>query len=106
MNESVSFSGLVQHDQIKQEISKHNILPYLLELTSVLTGKSLVLLYEILWSLTFFEETARALRANADFLGKIEAISKGDSDGALKRAVSGLVWTLLEGIKYIYDVER
>jgi hypothetical protein len=70
-------------------------------LTTQLTNKALVLLIEILWSLTFFEEIALALRANPDFLQKIQIMSKDNSNEPLKRAVDGLVWKLIQGIEYI-----
>ena len=94
--------GLVQHDQVKDEINKRNVLPYLVKLTDELTGKSLVLLYEILWSLTFSDNIARALRNNSAFVEKIQNISKGDNNEAMKKAVDGLVWKLLKGINSTY----
>ncbi len=93
----LSFSGLVQHDQIKDEIIKQNALPFLLECTNKLTGRPLVLIFEILWCLTFFEESACALRANSGFLQRIETISKDNSNEPLKKATDGLIWKLIQG---------
>ncbi|CAF0826673.1 unnamed protein product [Adineta ricciae] len=96
--------GLVQHDQVKDEINKRNVLPYLVNLTDELTGKSLVLLYEILWSLTFSDNIARALRNNSAFVEKIQNVSKGDSNEAMKKAVDGLVWKLLKESAFLQKV--
>lgn len=96
--------GLAQHDQVKDEINKQNMVSYLLDLTHTLTGNALVLLYEILWSLAFREAIARALRANEPFIEQIQNLAKDNTDGRLKRAVSGLVWQLLEGTAYIREL--
>ncbi len=93
----LSFSGLVQHDQIKDEIIKQNALPFLLDCTNKLTGRALVLIFETLWCLIFVEEIACALRANSDFLQRIETISKDSNDEPLKKAAGGLVWKLIQG---------
>jgi hypothetical protein len=63
-----------------------------------LTKKALVSIFEILWSLTFFEDIARVLRDNAEFLEKIETISKDNHNEPLKKAAAGLVWKLIQGI--------
>jgi hypothetical protein len=44
------------------------------------------LLFEILWSLTFHEEVALALRRNDEFLEKIQTISRYSEDEPLKKA--------------------
>jgi hypothetical protein len=90
--------GLVQHDQLKDEIIKQNALPFLLECSNNLSGRALVLTLEILWCLTFIEEIARALRANSDFLEKIQTISEDKSNEPLRKAADGLVWKLIKGI--------
>jgi hypothetical protein len=90
--------GLVQHDQLKDEIIKQNALPFLLECSNNLSGRALVLTFEILWCLTFIEEIARALRANSYFLEKIQTISEDKSNEPLRKAADGLVWKLIKGI--------
>ncbi|CAF2350000.1 unnamed protein product [Rotaria sp. Silwood2] len=80
---------------MKDEIIKQNAIPFLLECTNKLHDKSGILLFEILWSLTFREEGALALRSNRDFLNKIQAISKDSDSEPLKKAVDGLVWKLV-----------
>jgi hypothetical protein len=89
--------GLFQHDQIKDEIVKQDILPFLLDCANSLTQRALVLIYEILWSLTFFEDIARALRANDAFLQKILTMSQDTTNRPLKKAVDGLYWKLVQG---------
>ncbi|CAF4274835.1 unnamed protein product, partial [Adineta steineri] len=88
--------SLVQHDQIKDEIIKQNALPFLLSCTDELTEKALILLYEILWCLAFFEDIASSLSANPNFLDKILTISKDSNSMSLKRAVGGLIWKLIQ----------
>ena len=91
------FPDLVQHDQIKDEIIKQNAVPFLLECTKKLVKRALVLIIEILWSLTFIEEIAQALRADSDFLSRIQTISQDNLNEALKKAADGLVWKLIQG---------
>ncbi|CAF4902251.1 unnamed protein product [Rotaria sp. Silwood1] len=90
-----TLKGLVQHDQMKDEIIKQNAIPFLLECTNKLTDKSNILIFEILWSLTFREEGALALRSNSNFLNKIQTISQDSNNEPLKKAVDGLVWKLV-----------
>jgi hypothetical protein len=100
----ISHSGLVQHDQIKDEIIKQNALPFLLECTKKLVKRSLVLIFEILWCLTFFEEIARTLRVSSEFLKRIQNISKDNSNEPLKKAADGLVWKLIQGISLLLQI--
>ncbi|CAF0891793.1 unnamed protein product [Rotaria sordida] len=90
-----TLKGLVQHDQMKDEIIKQNAIPFLLECTNKLDDKAQILAFEILWSLTFREEGALALRSNRNFLNKIQTISKDSNSEPLKKAVDGLVWKLV-----------
>ncbi|UJR27657.1 hypothetical protein I4U23_008938 [Adineta vaga] len=101
-----TLKGLIQHDHIKTEISKENVLPFLLELTDKLTGKAYVLLLEILWSLTFHDESAVLLRSNASFLKRIETISKESRDEALKKAADGLVWKLIREPEFLDKIAK
>ncbi|CAF3619897.1 unnamed protein product [Rotaria sordida] len=101
-----TLKGLVQHDQIKDEIVKQNVLPYLLECTNQLTKKALALIFEILWSLTFFDEIARILRADSNFLDKIQTISKNQKLEPLKKAVDGLVWKLIQEPVFLENVAK
>jgi hypothetical protein len=91
----LSHLGLVQHDQIKDEIIKQNTLPFLLECADKLTDKANILIFEILWSLTFREESALILRSNKKFLEKIQSISQDSDNEPLKKAADGLVWKLI-----------
>jgi hypothetical protein len=63
-------------------------------------GKAYILIFEILWSLTFRAESALALRFNTRFLDKIKKISKDSDNEPLKKAADGLVWKLIQGIEY------
>ncbi|CAF2736925.1 unnamed protein product [Rotaria sp. Silwood2] len=101
-----TLKGLVQHDQIKDEIIKQNALPFLLECTNQLTRRALVLIFEILWCLTFFEEIARVLRADLNFLDKIQTISKDNKNEPLKKAVDGLVWKLIQEPVFLEKIAK
>ncbi|CAF0829826.1 unnamed protein product [Rotaria sp. Silwood1] len=101
-----TLKGLVQHDQIKDEIIKQNALPFLLECTNQLTRRALILIFEILWCLTFIEEIARALRADSNFLDKIQTISKDNNNEPLKKAIDGLVWKLIQEPVFLEKVEK
>ena len=94
------FEGLVQHDQLKEEVMKQNLLPFLLDCTNTLDDKTLKQMFETLWSLTFREEAASALRSNDEFLEKIQRISQENKDEGLKKATDGLVWKLIQGIRF------
>jgi hypothetical protein len=91
------YLGLVQHDQMKDEVIKQNALPFLLECTNKLTDRAQILILETLWSLTFREEGALALRSNDKFLDKIQTISSDSKNEPLKKAADGLVWKLIRG---------
>ena len=82
---------------MKDEVIKQNALPFLLECTNKLTDRSQILILETLWSLTFREESASALRANPKFLRKIQNISLNSRNEPLKKAADGLVWKLVRG---------
>ncbi|CAF2606175.1 unnamed protein product [Rotaria sp. Silwood2] len=101
-----TLKGLVQHDQIKDEIIKQNALPFLLQCTNQLTRRALVLIFEILWCLTFFEEIARVLRADLNFLDKIQTISKDNKNEPLKKAVDGLVWKLIQEPVFLEKIAK
>jgi hypothetical protein len=92
--------GLIQHDQLKDEVMKQNLLPFFLECINKFTDKALSIILEILWSLTFREEGALALRSNKTFLDEIQTISKNNNNESLKKAADGLVWKLIRGIYY------
>jgi hypothetical protein len=96
----LSYLGLVQHDQIKDEVIKQNAIPFLFECTNKLTDRAQILILEILWALTFRQEGALALRSDRNFLDKIQIISKDSNDEPLKKAADGLVWKLIQGNSY------
>ncbi len=74
------------------------MLPFLVECSNKLTERAHVLIFEILWSLTFHEEVALVLRLNDEFLGKIQTISQDSEDEPLKKAADGLFWKLIRGM--------
>jgi hypothetical protein len=82
---------------MKDEVIKQNALPFLLDCISKLTDKAQILILETLWSLTFREESALALRSNNQFLDKIQTISSDSKNEPLKKAADGLVWKLIRG---------
>ena len=89
--------GLIQHDQLKDAALRQNILPFFLYCTEKLKDRTLILVFEILWSLTFCQQGALALRSSPAFLNKIQAIAADNQDEALKKAADGLVWKLVRG---------
>jgi hypothetical protein len=91
--------GLVQHDQIKEEVLKQNSLSFLLECCNQLNQKALPLLFEILWATSFSQDIAQTLRSNSELLAKIQSISKNTEDEALKKATDGLIWKLIKGFE-------
>ncbi|CAM4836539.1 unnamed protein product [Rotaria magnacalcarata] len=88
--------GLIKHDQIRDDLIKQNAIPFLLKSADILTGKSNALILEILWSLSFCDEGAAAIRSNSKFLKRIETISKTTDDEQIKKSIEGLTWTLVE----------
>ena len=100
----VYFEGLLQHDQLKEEVMKQNLLPFLLDCTNTLGDKRLKQVFETLWSLTFREEAASALRSNDEFLERIQRISQENNDEGLKKATDGLVWKLIQGLRFVGSV--
>ncbi|CAF3716287.1 unnamed protein product [Adineta steineri] len=101
-----TLKGLVQHDQIKDEIIKQNALPFLLGCIAQLTGKAHVLIFEILWSLTFHDECAPALRSNKKFLEMIQSISNDSHNEGLKKAADGLVWKLIREPAFLEKIAK
>jgi hypothetical protein len=93
------FLGLVQHDQLKEEILKQNILSFLLDCTNKLVHTELIVLLETLWTLSFSQNIAQVLRANPQLLEKVQTASKNTTDEGLKKAADGLVWKLVRGIE-------
>ncbi|CAF3324917.1 unnamed protein product [Rotaria socialis] len=91
-----TLKGLIQHDQIRDELVKQNDIPFLLKCADTLTGKSYALVLEILWSLSFRDECAAALRSNSKFLKHIETVSKTTDDEQIKKSIEGLTWVLVE----------
>ncbi|CAF0801731.1 unnamed protein product [Adineta ricciae] len=98
--------GLIQHEQIKAEISKQDVLSFLLGLVHKLTGKAHVSIVEILWSLTFHDESALILRSDPTFLKTIENISRESHDEALKKAADGLVWKLIREPTFLKKIAK
>jgi hypothetical protein len=83
---------------MKDEVIKQNALPFLLECTNKLSGRALVIVFEILLCLAFIEGIAGALRANTAFVEKIRTTAEDNTNEPLKKAAGGLVWKLIQGI--------
>ena len=73
MNDEI---GLVQHEQIKDEISKQAALPLLMQMTSECQGLAKQLLLECLWTLSFHEPFAQVIRENASLLAALKSIPR------------------------------
>lgn len=83
---------------MKEEIFKQNVHSFLLQCTNKLPQESLPLFFETLWTLSFNTELATSLRQNTELLRKVQTISQGTNDEALKKATDGLIWKLVQGM--------
>ncbi|CAF3697610.1 unnamed protein product [Rotaria sp. Silwood1] len=92
-----TLKGLVQHDQMKEELLKQNGLPFLLDCAHDFIDVKLKLLLETLWSLSFSQDAAVALRSNTELIQRIENVSQTAHDEAMKKASEGLTWKLVKG---------
>lgn len=88
---------LVQHEQLKEEILKQNMLGFLVQSTDRLVGTDLALLLKVLCTLTFSSKIAEILRDNDDLKEKIQEISKHTEKEEVQKAADGLVWKLVKG---------
>ncbi|CAF4195753.1 unnamed protein product [Rotaria sp. Silwood2] len=91
-----TLKGLLQHDQIKDEVLKQNAVPFLLDCANKFTDEKLKLVLEALWSLSFSRDAVVALRFHSELLDKIQKVSQTTDDEAMKKASEGLTWKLVE----------
>ncbi|CAF1145701.1 unnamed protein product [Rotaria sordida] len=101
-----TLKGLVQHDQMKEELLKQDALPFLLDCANNFFGEKLKLLLETLWSLSFLKDAAHELRDRPDIIEKIQTISQTTEDEAVKKASEGLNWKLVEEPKFLKKLAK
>ncbi|CAF3001833.1 unnamed protein product [Rotaria socialis] len=101
-----TLKNLVQHDQLKKSWIKRNGVPILVACTKKCTEGVLTTLFEILWALSFLPDAANVLRADTEFIDKIQMISQSSSTEELKRLCQGLVWKLLQEPEYLEKIAK
>ncbi|CAF3545088.1 unnamed protein product [Rotaria socialis] len=98
-----ALQGLIQYDQIKDEILKQDNIPFILECTNKLMKRPLILTFEMLWSLAFSDDIGSVLRTNSNFLDKIQSIAKDNKDTSVKKVIDGLIWKLAQVMNAMAD---
>ncbi|CAF1333726.1 unnamed protein product [Didymodactylos carnosus] len=93
-----SLKGLVQHEQIKEEIIRENLLDLIIGCALKFTGEAKQSALETLWSMTFNEQGAEILRNNKLLISNIQALVKihptTPDDEGIQKAADGLLWKL------------
>ena len=89
--------GLVQHDQIKDELTKQGMLPLLLRCAmeskfDPLKEQQPAL--EILLALTFNDQAALILQQNSQFLAHLKTLLLSSTEKGVQRAAERLIWKL------------
>ena len=93
-----TMQALVQHEQLKEEIVKQNMLGFLIQSTDRLVGTALALLLKLLCTLAFNSKIADVLRDNDDLKEKVQELSKdSEEEEEVHKAADGLVWKLVKG---------
>jgi len=88
---------LIQHDQIKEEVTKQEILPLLLRCAiepKFDPIKACLPALEILLSLTFNGKATEQLRTNSQFISHLKTLVQSSSDECLQRAAEAILWKL------------
>lgn len=88
---------LVQHDQIKEELIKQEILPLLIRCATESKFdpiKARLPALGILLTLTFNTEAARQLKQNSQFISNLKILSTSSTEQRLQRAAEGILWKL------------
>ena len=88
---------LIQHDQIKEEVTRQEILPLLIRCASESKFdaiKARLPALEILLALTFNTEAANQLKQNAKFLATLKTLLTNSSEQRLQRVAEGVLWKL------------
>ena len=88
---------MIQHDQIKEEVTRQEILPLLIRCASESKFdaiKARLPALEILLALTFNTEAANQLKQNAKFLATLKTLLTNSSEQRLQRVAEGVLWKL------------
>ncbi|CAF2157906.1 unnamed protein product [Rotaria magnacalcarata] len=101
-----TLKNLVQHDQLKKSLVKINGVPTLVECTKKCIEVVLTSLFEILWTLSFLPDAANVLRANTEFIDKIQMISQSSSNEEMKKLCQGLVWKLIQEPEFLEKIAK
>lgn len=89
--------GLVQHDQIKEELTKQGMLPLLLRCAMEAKFdplKEQKPTLEILFSLTFNHQATLLLKQHSKFLSHLKTLLASSSEKGVQWAAESLIWTL------------
>ncbi|CAF2728164.1 unnamed protein product [Rotaria sp. Silwood2] len=89
--------SLVQHDQIKEELTKQSILPHLCRCateTKFDPVQEQQPTLEILLALTFHNQAAIFLKENSQFISHLHTLINSSTEQGLRRAAEGLIWKL------------
>ncbi|CAF3416165.1 unnamed protein product [Rotaria sp. Silwood1] len=92
-----SLKILVQHDQIKENVTKQGMLPLLIRCATQTKFDSIKArqpALEILLALTFNDEAASQLKQNSEFITNLKIILTTSTESGLKRVAESLIWKL------------
>ncbi|CAF1233478.1 unnamed protein product [Rotaria sordida] len=92
-----SLKILVQHDQIKEELTKQGVLPLLLRCVTESKFdliKVRLSALEILLALTFNDDAARQLKNNSEFISNLKTLVTSSTNRHLQRVAENLLWKL------------
>ncbi|CAF4932472.1 unnamed protein product [Rotaria sp. Silwood1] len=95
-NTLLSLQSLVQHDQIKDELVKQNLLPLLIRCATEdsfhpIRARQRAL--ELLLSFTFNDDAAHFLKQNVAFIDHLRTLQNAPEEG-VQRAAEGILWKL------------
>ena len=88
---------LIQHDQIKEELTKQDVLPLLLRCATESKFDPIhvrLAALEIVLALTFNTEAARRLKENASFITHLKTLTSSSTEQRLQRVAESLLWKL------------
>ena len=95
--EEFSALVLIQHDQIKEELTKQDVLPLLLRCATESKFDPIrvrLAALEILLALTFNADAARQLKENVAFITHLKSLISSSSEQRLQRVAESLLWKL------------
>ncbi len=103
----ISCLVLVQHDQIKEELTKQEILPLLIRFATESKFNLIKVrlpALEILLALTFNNQAANQLKQNPKFISYLKTLSTQSTEQRLQRVAEGILWKIEKEQKDIHIV--